>query len=326
MSSSDDKSAIDWLLKSDASIRWQVMRDLLDAPEDEWRAEQRKVEHEGWGKELLSHQDEDGRWAAGCFVPPDTTKEEWQTAQPWTATYPSLCQLRAFGLDPSSERAKRSVELIGANAKWDEGNQPFWEGEVEECINGQTIANGVYFGIDVSGIVQRLLNERLEDGAWNCERANGSVRSSFATTINVLEGFLEYEKATGGTPETKAARKSAEEYLLKRHLFKRLSTGEPADKDFLRLLYPPRWRYDILRALDYFRDASKVTGEKPDARLKEAIEHVRSKRRDDDGTWVAEWEVKGRSWFRVDDGVGKPSPWITLRALRVLKWWDGNDA
>ncbi|OAQ70771.1 prenyltransferase-like domain-containing protein [Pochonia chlamydosporia 170] len=318
-----ENPTIAWLLKSDVAIQWQVMRDLLDAPEAEWSPVRSRVEHEGWGKELLSHQDEDGRWAGGCFVPPDTTREEWQSAQPWTATYPSLSQLREFGLDPESARTKKTVHLIGKSAQWDEGNQPFWEGEVEECINGQTVANGAYFGVDVSGIVNRLLGERQEDGGWNCERAEGSVRSSFATTINVLEGFLEYERTTGNA-EVRKARKSAEEYLLKRHLFKRLTTGEPADEQFLKLLYPTRWRYDVLRALDYFRAASRVTGDTPDGRLKEAVEVVRSKRRDD-GTWAAEWEVKGRVWFRVDEGVGTASPWITLRALRVLKWWDENN-
>lgn len=321
---SSDNSTIEWLLKSDAAIRWQVMRDLLNVPEQEWLPVRHKIEHEGWGKELLSHQDEDGRWAGGCFAPPDTTREEWQSAQPWTATFPTLSQLREFGLDPNSDIAKKTVELIGKSAQWEEGNQPFWEGEVEECINGRTVANGAYFGVDVSGIVKRLLGETVEEGGWNCQRVEGSVRSSFATTLSVLEGFLEYEKATGGSPETRAARQSAQEYLLKRHLFKRLTTGEPADKDFLRLLYPTRWHYDILRALDYFRGASTVTGDKPDPRLKEAIEHIRSKRRQD-GTWVAEWEVKGRKWLSLDEGVGTPSPWITLRALRVLKWWDENN-
>ena len=247
-------SVIDWLLDSDPSIRWQVMRDLLDAPEPEWTAERAKVETEGWGARLLSCQDEDGQWAGGSFVPGDFDPREWrEVGQPWTATSFSLSQLREFGLDPSSDRAKRTVELIGANSRWDEGGQPYWEGEVEECINGRTVADGAYFGVDVSSIVDRLVGERLDDGGWNCERANGSVRSSFASTINVLEGLLEYERATGGTPESREARRSGEEYLLKRNLFRRLSTGEPADERFLHFLHPNRWRYDVLRALDYFR-------------------------------------------------------------------------
>ena len=260
------------------------------------------------------------------LYPSDFDPREWsERGQPWTATTFSLSQLREFGLDPSSDRAKRTVELIGANARWDEGGQPYWEGEVEECINGRTVADGAYFGVDVSSIVDRLVGERLDDGGWNCERINGSVRSSFASTINVLEGLLEYERATGGTPESREARKSGEEYLLERNLFRRLSTGEPADERFLRFLHPNRWRYDVLRALDYFRFSAILTGADPDPRLGEAIDHVRS-RRLEDGTWPLDWSPTGRVWFEVDDGPGKPSRWVTLRAMRVLRWWDTSFA
>jgi hypothetical protein len=313
---------IDWLLDSDPSIRWQVMRDLLDAPESDWTAERAKVETEGWGARLLSYQDEDGQWAGGAFFPSDFDPREWQErGQPWTATTFSLSQLREFGLDPSSDRAKRTVELIGANARWDHDGQPYWEGEVEECINGRTVADGAYFGVDVSSIVDRLAGERLDDGGWNCERANGSARSSFASTINVLEGLLQYERATGGTPGSRAARKSGEEYLLERNLFRRLSTGEPADERFLSFLHPNRWHYDALRALDYFRSSAVLTGADPDPRLGDAIDHVRS-RRLEDGTWPLDWSPKGRVWFEVDEGQGKPSRWVTLRAMRVLRWWE----
>jgi hypothetical protein len=317
----DSIQVIDWLLDSDPSIRWQVRRDLLDAPEPDWTAERARVETEGWGARLLSYEDEDGQWAGGAFVPRDFDFREWKEAgQPWTATAFSLSQLREFGLDPASERARRAVALIGANSRWDHDREPYWEGETEECINGRIVADGAYFGVDVSPIVDRLTGERLEDGGWNCERAEGSVRSSFATTINVLEGLLEYERATGGTPESREARKSGEEYLLKRGLFRRLSTGEPADEQFLLFLHPNRWRYDVLRALDYFRSAATLTGDAPDPRLGEAVEHVRS-RRAADGRWPLDWSLPGRVWFEVDDAAGKPSRWVTLRAKRVLRWW-----
>ncbi|HTT88470.1 MAG TPA: hypothetical protein VMF65_02890 [Acidimicrobiales bacterium] len=313
---------VEWLLGSDVSIRWQVMRDLLDAPQPDWTAERAKVETEGWGARLLLYEDDDGQWAGGSFRPQGFEMREWrEIGQPWTATTFSLTQLRDFGLDPASARARRAVALIGANSHWEEGGQPFWEGEVEECINGRIVADGAYFGVDVSPIVARLVGERLDDGGWNCERVNGSVRSSFATTINVLEGLLEYERATGGTPESREARRSGEEYLLERHLFRRLSSGEPADEQFLTLTYPPRWRYDILRALDYFRSAAAVGGMPPDERLHEAVEHTRS-RRLADGTWLLDWLPGGRVWFQMDDGVGQPSRWVTLRAMRVLRWVD----
>jgi hypothetical protein len=318
----DSGSVIDWLLGSDPSIRWQVMRDLLGAPEPQWRAERAKVETQGWGASLLSRQDEDGQWAGGAFLPSDFDFREWrEVGQPWTATAFSLSQLREFGLDPASARARRAVELIGVNSRWDHAGEPYWEGEVEECINGRTVADGAYFGVDVSSIVSRLAGERLDDGGWNCERANGSVRSSFASTINVLEGLLEYERATGGTPQSQEARKSGEEYLLERNLFRRLSTGEPADQQFLAFLHPSRWRYDVLRALDYFRSAAALTGAAPDPRLGEAVGHVRS-RRLGDGSWRLDWSLPGRVWFEVNSGVGEPSVWVTLRAMRVLTWWE----
>lgn len=319
----DHDTVITWMLdpeQSDPSIRWQVMRDLLDSPQAEWEAERAKVETEGWGARLLSHQDEDGRWAGGAHFPADYVWGGDEAGQPWTSTTHSLSQLREFGFDPSSDRGRRMVELIGANARWEHDNQPYWEGEVEPCINGVTVANGTYFGVDMSRVVDRLVGERLDDGGWNCEAENGSIRSSFDTTINVLEGLLEYERVTGGTAASRGARLSGEEYLLRRDLCRRLSTGEPADERYLLFLHPNRWHYDVLRGLDYFRAASNVTAAAPDPRLAGAIEHVRSRRSDDD-TWALDWNPTGRVWFDVDDGEGQPSRWITLRALRVLDWW-----
>lgn len=320
----DDTGVIDWLLdpeRSDPSIRWQVMRGLLEAPPSEWEAERSRVETEGWGARLLAVQDDDGQWAGGAFFPADFDWQGDEDGQPWTATEPTLTQLREFGIDAASERMRRSLELIGANSRWDHDGQPFWDGEVEPCINGRTVANGAYFGIEMDALVERLVGERLDDGGWNCEAERGSVRSSFDSTINVLDGLLEYERATGGTPGSRAARAAGEEYLLERRLFQRLSTGEPIHK-YLSLLHPNRWHYDVLRGLDYFRASSALTGAPPDPRLGEAIEHVRS-RRLEDGTWPLDWNPTGRTWFDVDDGAGQPSRWLTLRAMRVLRWWEG---
>lgn len=322
---SETSLVIDWLLDqvdSDPAIRWQVMRDLLDAPESEWAAERAKVETEGWGAQLLALEEEDGQWAGGAHFP---NGFHWgdEEGQPWTSTSHSLAQLREFGLDPTCDRVQQTVESVGANCKWEHDGEPYWSGEVEPCINGTLVANGAYFGVDMRPVVDRLLSERLEDGGWNCEAENGSVRSSFDTVINVLEGLLEYERATGGTAESKAARLSGEEYLLERALYKRLTTGESANRKYLFFLHPNRWHYDVLRALDYFRTASLLTGTPPDPRLGEAIDHVRSKRRDG-GRWDLEWNPTGRTWFDVDDGEDQPSRWITLRALRVLKWWDAT--
>ena len=148
-------------------------------------------------------------------------------------------------------------------------------------INGMTVALGAYFGENVDGVVARLLGEQLDDGGWNCEAENGSTRSSFATTIDVLEGLLEYERATGGSPAAVAARQRGEEYLLERRLFRRKSTGDVVDEEWLQFSYPTRWFYDVLRGLEYFR----VLGDRPDERVGEAVDVVRSKQQPD-GTWL----------------------------------------
>lgn len=309
-----------WLLEGDAAIRWQVMRDLLDEPDQVWQAERAKVETHGWGASLLARQGEDGLWDGGVFVPSGFTRELWQQeGQPWTGAAYALNDLREWGLDPRAEAARRVVRLVGENGRWDEGDQPFWEGEVEECINGRTLADGAYFGVDMAALAARLVSERQPDGGWNCERANGSVRSSFDSTINVLEGLLEFERATGGSPEVQAARRAGEEFLLERNLFRRKATGEPADPAYLLLGHPHRWHYDVLRALDHLRASAQISGAPADPRLGEALAHLRG-RGLPDGRWPLDVRHGGRQWFEVDAGPGMPSRWVTLAALRVLRW------
>ena len=286
----------------------------MDASADEVRAERSRVATEGWGARLLALQGEDGQWAGGTYW---AAGDDDPTGQPWTATTYSLLLLRDFGLDPNSREARHAVRLVRDNSRWEQGNQPFFDGEVEPCINGMTVALGAYFGESVEAVVQRLIREQLPDGGWNCETERGSVRSSFHTTICVLEGLLEHERATGGTTGSRAARRRAEEYLLDRRLLRRKSNGAMINEDWLRFSFPTRWFYDVLRGLDYFRAA----GDKPDGRLAEAVEAVRSKRRDD-GTWLLENTHPGAVHFALEDGDGQPSRWNTLRALRVLRWWE----
>ena len=225
--------------------------------------------------------------------------------------------LRDLGLDPRSAEARETVALVRENSRWDHDGQRFFDGEVEPCINGRTVALGAYFGEDVEGIVDRLLGEQLDDGGWNCWAENGSVRSSFDTTINVVEGLLAYEQA-GGTREIAEARRRGEEYLLERSLFRRKSTGEVAVPGYLQFSFPPRWHYDVLRGLEHFRAA----GSPPDERVDEAIELVRSKQQPD-GTWLLENTHRGDVHFPLEDVDGTPSRWNTLRALRVLRWYGG---
>lgn len=306
---------LDWLLDSDPSIRWQVLRDLTDAPAEEVHAERLRVATEGWGARLLALQGDDGQWDGGTYFP--SQFDESENGQPWTATTYSLLLLRDFGLEPGGDEARRAVKLVRQNSRWEEGGQRFFDGEVEPCVNGMAVALGAYFGENVDGVVARLLGEQLADGGWNCEAERGSTRSSFGTTINVLEGLLEHERATGGTPASVEARQRGGEYLLERALLRRKSTGELIDADWLKFSYPTRWFYDVLRGLDYFRDA----GGAPDPRVAEAVDVLRSKRKPD-GTWLLENSHPGRVHFDLEDGDGRPSRWNTLRALRVLKWYE----
>jgi len=313
---------VQWLLDSDPAIRWQVMRDLLNSPPDQQTAVRAKIETQGWGGQLFQLQDTNGLWAGGAFIPAGFNEKIWRLeGQPWTATCWVLTQLREFGLAPACDSAQRTVRLVNDHARWEHARERFWEGEVEECINGRTVADGAYFGVDVSPIVHNLLDVQQPDGGWNCNRANGSRVSSFDSTINVLEGLLEYAQQRGSTPQLQTARHAGEEYLLHRKLFRRLTTGEVADLQYLKLTYPNRWRHDVLRGLDYFRRASMFDQTPPDQRLAEAIQWVRD-RQQPDGRWLMDWELRGRRWFPMAPGPGQPSRWITLKALRVLKWWD----
>jgi hypothetical protein len=307
-------AVLGWLLDSDPALRWQVLRDLSDAPPEVVAAERARISAEGWGARLLALRDEDGQWAGGACFPADF-RGDFSQGQPWTSTLPTLTLLRDLGIDPNAQPVREALALVRENSRWEHAGQPFFAGEVEPCINGRTVAIGAYF----DSIVARLLGEQLADGGWNCETENGSVRASFATTICVLEGLLEHERATGGSARAVAARGRGREYLLARRLFRRLSTGEVVDPDWLRFSFPTWWHYDVLRALDYFRAA----GDAPDPRLAEAIALLRSKQQPD-GSWLLEDIHPGAVHFPMEDGDGQSSRWNTLRALRVLNWYDGN--
>lgn len=315
-------TVLDWLLDSDPAIRWQVLRDLVHAPGEVVAAERTRVTTEGWGARLLALQGEDGQWAGGaCFPAQSFNWRDEDEGQPWTATLPTLQLLHDFGVDPASDLMLRSIAAVRAHCRWEHAGQSFFSGEVEPCINGRTVVLGTYFGQDVVGVVTRLLGEQLDDGGWNCEAENGSVRSSFATTINVLEGLLAHERATGGSTASIAARRRGEEYLLERKLFRRKSSGEVVNRAWLQFSFPTRWHYDVLRSLDYFRSV----GDAPDSRVNEAIDLLRSKQQPE-GTWLLENTHPGKVHFALEDGDGRPSRWNTLRALRILKWYQPSAA
>jgi hypothetical protein len=328
-----DPAVLAWLLDSDPAIRWQVLRDLVGAPADEVAAERARVATEGWGARLLALQQDDGSWAGTA----------WNRG--FDSTMHVLTLLRELGLDPASEEARRAVARVREGVRWrgwdedgtwrgeDFVGAPYFIGEVEPCINGQVAASGAYFGADVRHIVERLLREQLPDGGWNCEAENGSTRSSFDTTICVLEALFEVERAGGaqtgsahaegaGAPAVGQALRRGQGYLLERRLFRRKSTGEAIERDrkggadWRRFAFPTWWHYDVLRGLEFLRGA----GATPDGRVADAIALVESKR-DAEGRWPIEQEYPGTMPVEFGESVGRPSRWITLRGLRVLDWY-----
>jgi hypothetical protein len=302
---SSTNAVTDWLLDADPAIRWQVMRDLTDTPAEVVAAERSRVATEGWGPKLLDQQRPDGNWGDGVANP------LW-----WSNLY-TLLFLRDLGLDPTSARAKAAIDLVRRHVTWgpEFGDSPFFEGEVEPCINGRVVALGAYFEQRSDRLVDRLLGEQLTDGGWNCEAERGSVRSSFHTTICVLEGLLDFETAFGATSAVTDARRRAQEYLLERRLLRRLSTGEVIDPAWTSFAFPALWHYDVLRALDYLRAADVP----PDARVDEAVAAV-VERRQGDGRWLLDVRHRDTLHEEMAGAVGAPNRWITVRALRVLNW------
>jgi hypothetical protein len=312
---------LDWLLDSDPAVRWQVERDLLGAPPETWEATRRRVATEGHGARLLSKQDADGQWAGGSFFPARYfgSPEADEPGQPWVATTWALKDLREWGLDATALAG--TADKLAANSRWDYDGLPYWGGEIDVCINSYTLASGAWLGADVSALASWFPAHRLADGGWNCEAEEGnSTRSSFHSTLNALRGMLAYERITGD-PELRAARHGGEEYLLARRLLYRATTGERVGDFLTRFVYPNRWRYSALVALDHFRDASLLDGTAPDPRLAEAADLVRAARQPD-GTLLQGAPLAGRTWFDVDVSEGEPSRWLTLIGTRVLDWWD----
>jgi hypothetical protein len=315
-------NSIDWLLDSDPAIRWQAMRDLTEATPSAIATERARVASEGLGAAILAHQESDGAWRR-------------EGAPAWLTTLFTLQLLRSTGVDRTDRAVETAISRLESTLRWDcspgtwdlrpvkDGANPFFEGEEEPCINGGVLALSGYFGHPNERLARRILGEQLADGGWNCDSPK-SQRSSFHTTICVLEGLLEYERAIGESSsevrshatDIAGARRRAEEYLLERSLFRRRSTGQIANVEFLEFAFPPRYHYDILRALDYFR-AADVS---PDPRMNEAVQIIESKRQAD-GRWLLENSYTESLALPLTETTGEPSRWNTLRALRVLRWF-----
>jgi hypothetical protein len=295
---------IRWLLDSDPSIRWQVMRDLTDALPDNIAAERSLVATEGWGAELLARQSPRGHWPGG----------QWDLVTLW-----SLTVLKDLGLDPAGKQARTMIGRIEKHLAFKPlNNRPYFSGETEPCINGRILGFGAYFKEPNEALARQLLAEQLPDGGWNCEAPKSSC-SSFHTTICVLEGLLDYERAGRKSAALTRARKRAENYLLQRRLFRSLRTGDIINKRWMRFTYPTHWHYDVLRGLDYFRNA----GFKPDDRMYEAIQIVIA-RRHQNGRWPLNLVHPEYIPLQMETAVASASRWNTLRALRVLRWYTNS--
>ncbi len=301
-------SILKWLLDSDPAIRWQVMRDITREPESAIAAERARIATEGWGARIIALQSPEGHWGGN------------EDKRHWMGTTDILVHLKDLGIDPSSKEARSVIKLVQDNITWWQlDGRPYFDGETEPCINGRILAVGAYFGVACARLVERLLGEQLEDGGWNCE-APQSRRSSFHTTICVLEGLLAYERAYGASPNTAAARMRGEQYLLNRGMLKSLTSGKIIDSKWTRFSFPPIWHYDVLRGMDYLRSAGIVA----DKRVDEAAALIAS-RQHQNGRWPRQNIHPERISFEMEGKSGTASRWNTLRALRVLDWYGKKD-
>ena len=304
----------DWLLDSDPALRWQVLRDVVGASPEEIAAERARVATEGWGARFLGEQAEDGLWDAGTYRP-GWIPPERDGFDAWSGTHFSLQQLVDFGLDPESPQARLAIGRVRENVRWEHDGEPYFEGETEPCINGVTLTIASYFGEGGDTIAESLVGSRLADGGWNCWAEYGAQVSSFHSTICAVEGLRDWQRAGGSDPRVEEAALAGEEYLLERRLYRRRSDGSVPDPRMTMLSYPVRWFHDVLRGLEHFRRQDRR-----DPRLAEAVELVRAKA-DAEGCWTLE-NIHEGSVILEFEREGDQSRWVTLRALRVLRWWD----
>ena len=306
----DKQQFIDWLLEGDVSIQYQVWRDLLGVDKKKLQA---SISTEGWGQEYLSKRKSDGHWGDGFYQPK------------WISTHYTLLDLRNLNLSPTNDIVQETLELILQNNIADDGGiqlGPSTSQYSDVCVNGMFLNYASYFKtpeIKMHSIIDCLLNEIMADGGFNCRTTrSGAKHSSLHTTISVLEGLSEFQKAgyTYRKDEILSVKKSSIEFILLHQLFLSDRTGQIINKDFLKLTYPCRWKYDILRALDFFQ----YTGIGWDNRMKAAIDVLKSKR-NNEGSWNMQAAHPGQVHVNMEK-AGKPSRWNTLRVLRVMKHFE----
>ncbi len=304
---------LDWLMLGDPAIRWQVMRDLLGEPEAAWQPERQRTLETGWGAGLLARQDDDGGWGGGIYSPK------------WVSTTYTLLTLCHIGIPRECAAAQRGARLMLDRllGKADDPKFPLNLAGMDRCIVGMALQVGAYFEVGdgrIEAILDNLLRERMPDGAWNCRKNRRPFphHSSFNTTFNVLEG-IQTAIEVASTPrftELRAAEAGALEFALAHRLFKSHQTGEVIHPNFTQFSFPHRWFYDVLRGLEFFARVDAPH----DPRLQDAMDLLYLKRLKD-GAWRVQHRHSGRVFFDMEK-TGAPSRWNTLRALRVLKWWE----
>ena len=301
---------ISWLLEGDPSIRWQVQRDLLNVSRTKYETERKKIAQEGWGARLLSLQDADGRWGGGLYGPK------------WTSTTYTMLTLRQLGLQVNHPQAKRACKIFLDQGFYTDGGINFFSYSMkysEACVTSMILALLAYFKYPdqrVHSVADYLIGQQMADGGWNCESYKGATHSSFHTTMLALEGLYEYQCTYPEKTKTVTkVRESGHEFLLAHRLYKSHRTGLVFDSAMTRMSYPMRWRYEFIRALDYFRACDA----KRDERMSDAIELLQKKQKKD-GLWPMNSGMTGLKYFDLET-AGKPSRWNTLRATRILNWW-----
>lgn len=301
--------AISWLNEGDPAITWQVERDLLGKPESVWSATRHRIASTGWGAELLDRQDRAGTWGGGLYTPK------------WTSTNYTLLLLRRLGLDHDNAAAQRGCECLLSDADWVDGGVSYWSGLLaERCVNGMVLSVASYFRSPddrVDSIARLLIESVMSDGGWNCEDHRGATHSSFHSTISVLEGLLEWKRATESASADSAISRG-QEFLLDHEMYKSHRTGEVINDAWTRAWFPPRWHYDVLRGLDHLRES----GVAPDGRAADAVALVVNAARSD-GRWPKGSQYSGETFFTMEPGR-VPGRWNTLRSMRVLNWWNAS--
>lgn len=299
---------IAWLMEGDVAIQYQTSRDLLGIDNTFLR---KQIATQGWGARFLACRQPNGHWGRGFYQPK------------WTSTHYTLLDLKNLGIWPHVPEIKETLQMIFENEKGvDGGINPHREIIFSDvCISGMALNYGAYFGVDekyLTSVVDYLLGEHMPDGGFNCQTSrSGATHSSVHTTLSVLEGINEY-KRNGykyRLDELETAELASREFLLMHRLFRSDKTGEIINPNFLKLCYPGRWYYDILKAMDYFQCASVSY----DERMQDAID-VLLKKRNKEGQWKLAANHPGQTHFEMEQ-AGIPSRWNTLRALRVLKWY-----